>query len=135
MRKHNWAQLDKNYKYSYRDDRLQLANKLGFKFISQATVTLYRKYKSTTKVAKILNLTNTTIRYELKKYQEPRGTPGGCHKGSTAIQTWRRKKFNKDKFYLGRLCLHSHNWQNTGQTLRYKTSSNCVICQANFNKK
>ena len=32
------------------------------------------------------------------------------------------------KFYLGKLCKKSHNWQNTGKSLRYKSSYGCTEC-------
>lgn len=35
--------------------------------------------------------------------------------------------FDPEKFYLGRLCKRGHNWNGTGQTLRYKFGS-CKKC-------
>lgn len=131
---HNWELLDKNYKYYYRSDRLEIAKKFGFNFISQATIMLYRKYQSTEKVAKLLYVTDTTIRSELIRHQEPLIKRGGCSFNKTVMQTW-KKKLDSDKFFLGQLCLCNHNWQNTGLSMRYKKSRTCIICQFHYNKK
>lgn len=38
-------------------------------------------------------------------------------------------KFNPKKHILGNLCLRNHDWNHTGQSLRYLThSGDCVIC-------
>ncbi len=38
--------------------------------------------------------------------------------------------FDKDKYYLGRLCKYGHNFDNTGKSLRYKSSRQCVECSS-----
>lgn len=75
---HDYAALDaKKYPATYAKDQLAHVKTLGFNYISQATVELYRKHKSQAKVALILNLTEPAIRARLKKYNEPRRGPGG----------------------------------------------------------
>ncbi|WP_041555999.1 hypothetical protein [Nostoc sp. PCC 7524] len=43
--------------------------------------------------------------------------------------------FNPDKFYLGRLCRHGHNWNETGKSLRYCAGRDCVDCVRRRNAK
>lgn len=74
---HNWSLLDKNYDYYYRHDRLKIAHKIGYNFISEATIKLYRKHKSTIIVAKILGLSKAGVRSELLKNKEPLRSRGG----------------------------------------------------------
>lgn len=46
--------------------------------------------------------------------------------------------FNPDKHVLGNLCTHEHDWEGTGQSLRYKLSTSnkpigkCVQCNKNW---
>lgn len=35
---------------------------------------------------------------------------------------------NAKLHYLGRLCKYGHNYQETGQSLRYKSTQACVVC-------
>jgi 5-methylcytosine-specific restriction endonuclease McrA len=37
--------------------------------------------------------------------------------------------FDDSKQYLGELCLHGHEWDGTGKSLRSKKKNTCVICQ------
>lgn len=37
--------------------------------------------------------------------------------------------YDKDKFYLGKLCIRGHDYNGTGKNLRYKSNSNCVECR------
>lgn len=39
--------------------------------------------------------------------------------------------FDLEKFYLGKLCLSGHNWNNTGQSLRRKANRGCIQCLLN----
>lgn len=75
--RHNWDLIDKEYNYYYRHDRIKTAHKIGYNFISEATVMLYRKHKSTIIVAKILGLSPAGVRSELLKNQEPLRARGG----------------------------------------------------------
>lgn len=38
-------------------------------------------------------------------------------------------KFNPETHFLGLLCKHGHNWNNTGESLRLKSSRDCVTCK------
>ena len=40
-----------------------------------------------------------------------------------------------NKFRLGQLCSNGHDYNGQGQSLRYVSSANCVICSANYRKK
>lgn len=61
-----WALMDQIHSYSYREDRKAMAQKLGYEYISECTVDLYYKLRSTKAVAEILGLSTTGIIYELK---------------------------------------------------------------------
>ena len=76
--KHNWKLLDQNYNYYYHDNRIKIAHKIGYNFISEATIKLYRKHQSTIIVAKLLGLSAAGVRSELIKNQEPLRSRGGC---------------------------------------------------------
>lgn len=38
--------------------------------------------------------------------------------------------FDQDKFYLGKLCPRGHEFEETGQSLRYKSYEKCVKCNS-----
>lgn len=42
---------------------------------------------------------------------------------------------NKDKFFLGNLCLKNHNYNNTEKSLRFKQRSQCVECKKIYTLK
>lgn len=42
--------------------------------------------------------------------------------------------YDKKKFKLGFLCNEEHEYQKTGQSLRYKISGRCAMCQSIYNK-
>ena len=42
------------------------------------------------------------------------------------------KKFDNNKFYLGKLCPQGHCFDNTGKSLRYKNNWNCKQCCLSF---
>jgi len=45
-------------------------------------------------------------------------------------------EFNPEKHYLGKLCLHGHDYQGTGKSVRTKRSKHgCCACAARYNKK
>jgi hypothetical protein len=125
----NWKQFDKDHKYSYREDRLEIARKLGYNFISEATVKLYRKYKSTKKVSTLLKISTAGVLTELKFLGEPRMSQGGCRFTIPTPQVWRSKKFDEKKFYLGILCHKNHDWQNTQKSIRLLSTGGCTMCQ------
>lgn len=37
-------------------------------------------------------------------------------------------EFDSAKYYLGKLCPHGHNWNETGKSLRYCKCRACVVC-------
>ena len=125
----NWEQFDKDHKYSYREDRLGIARKLGYNFISEATVKLYRKYKSTKKVSAFLKISTAGVLAELKFLNEPRMSQGGCRFTIPTPEVWRSKKFDEKKFYLGILCRKNHDWQNTQKSIRLLSTGGCTMCQ------
>lgn len=43
--------------------------------------------------------------------------------------------FASDKFYLGKLCLRGHEYEQTGKSLRYKIKKTCVVCAKERSKK
>jgi hypothetical protein len=38
------------------------------------------------------------------------------------------EEFDSSKYFLGSLCKRGHDWNGTGQTLKYKANSKCKIC-------
>ena len=77
MLKHNYALLDKKFPVTFRNDKLKEAKKLGYNYVSQATIELYRKYQSQRIVGKILKMTERAISYRLTNYKEPKRRRGG----------------------------------------------------------
>lgn len=43
--------------------------------------------------------------------------------------------FNQELYFLGPLCRHGHDWNDTGKSLRYKSSRNCVQCRLDAARK
>lgn len=43
-------------------------------------------------------------------------------------------QLDPDKHVLGRLCKYGHDWDNTGQSARYKHNSLCIICKRENHK-
>lgn len=43
--------------------------------------------------------------------------------------------FDKNKFFLGRLCPHDHSWSGFAKSLRYKSTGDCVECKKLANKR
>jgi 5-methylcytosine-specific restriction endonuclease McrA len=43
--------------------------------------------------------------------------------------------FDTDKFYLGKLCKYGHDYEGTGQSLRHKKRTACIVCMRNDAKK
>ena len=39
-----------------------------------------------------------------------------------------------DKTYLGSLCKREHDYENTGQSLRFRAGCNCVQCQHDYQR-
>ena len=79
---YKWLRLDESYRFSYREDRLAQAKQMGFQFISECVVELYRRYKSSYKVGRMLGLHSDTILVELRRFNEPL-MPKGSQKGHT----------------------------------------------------
>ena len=44
-------------------------------------------------------------------------------------------EFDENKFFLGKLCRHNHNWRDTDYSLRYKSTGDCMECKKKANKK
>lgn len=45
------------------------------------------------------------------------------------------KPFSDPKFYLGRICLRGHEYEESGYTLRYSYDKHCVICKQEARKE
>ncbi len=45
------------------------------------------------------------------------------------------KPFDKSKFYLGNLCKRGHDYEGSGQSLRYLSNNNCRACEALHHKR
>jgi hypothetical protein len=88
MKELNWEQLDHNHMYSYRSDRLKMAKKLGFNYISECTAKLYYKHQSASKVAELLKLSTAGVLVELKKLGVERRNRGGNHKAKKGRHHW-----------------------------------------------
>jgi len=73
---HDYGMLDQRFPATYRTDRIIQAKELGFDYISEATIKLYRKYKSQKIVAVILGMTANGIGSRLRRYKEPCRGPG-----------------------------------------------------------
>lgn len=72
----DWEKIDNRTIYQYRKDRLAKARELKFKYISECTVKLYKKYWSYRKAARDIGVTPDSIRCELIKFGiklQPRG--------------------------------------------------------------
>jgi hypothetical protein len=63
----NWAELDKLKKYSYRQDRLELAHKMGFDYISESIAKIYAQLQSCIKTAHLLEFSDSGINNELRR--------------------------------------------------------------------
>jgi hypothetical protein len=77
MIKHDYKKFDKIHSFNYKNDRLKQANKLGYTYISECIVELYRKYQSSAEVAKYLKITPNNVLAIMKKIGEPRCNRGG----------------------------------------------------------
>jgi hypothetical protein len=85
----DWKKLDREYKYSYREDRLKAAKLLGFNYISECTVSLYNTLQSTRRVADMLKLSPTAVAVELKKHGiKLRSRGGNNYTGKRYRQHW-----------------------------------------------
>jgi len=75
---YDYQSIDKQWQYQQRQDRLESARKLGFEYISEATVKVYRETKSSTKTGKLLGgLTSQAVCQFLSEIGEPRNPRGG----------------------------------------------------------
>jgi hypothetical protein len=79
---HDYKKIDKQHKFHYYNDKLKQAKELGYDYVSEAIIELYRKHKSSSKVCQILELGGEgTIFYFLKKFGEPTNKRGGARTG------------------------------------------------------
>ncbi len=65
-----YKEFDDSHRYGFKRDRLYLARRLGYTYISEATVELYYKYKSATIVGRVLGLTGQGVMFELHKMRK-----------------------------------------------------------------
>lgn len=75
---HNYEKLDERLNYNFRKDRKQRAKELGFSFISECSVKMYRRLKSLNKTCALIGISQTALIYELERIGEPRGKRGGA---------------------------------------------------------
>ena len=68
---------DLYHTYKYRDDRLEIAKSFGYQYISEATVKMYKKLKSIYHTGRVLKVTDSSIRSELKMMGIKRNGHGG----------------------------------------------------------
>jgi hypothetical protein len=129
-----WIDLDASHNFSYKAEKLKLAKSLGFNYISEAIISLYRQTKSTRKTGELLQIGAAGIGHILKKFDEPLRGPGGANCGDSVPETYKKTSYNTDRYVLGSLCIKGHEWNNTGKSLRQK-SGNCVMCQHLNNKR
>jgi len=43
--------------------------------------------------------------------------------------------FNPDKHVLGKLCIHNHEFEETGQSVRFQSDGKCVVCKSERNEQ
>jgi hypothetical protein len=74
----DYKTLDQEIQFAHRKTRKERAKSLGYHHITEALVKLYRKHKSSYKVAEILGLTSPAVLYTLKLIGEPK-VGRGCY--------------------------------------------------------
>lgn len=124
----DWAQLDKTYKHNYYEDRLKIANDLGYDYISEAVIKSYRKNQSCKKTGELFEMSAPGISSMLKIFKEPLRGPGGANRGFSILQIFKQDHYDHDKYFLGPLCINNHNWNNTGKSLKHSYGY-CIMCQ------
>jgi len=77
----DYKKFDKEHHYHYRQDRLKAAQALGYKYISECTVSLYKEFKSMPKVAALVGVSADGISSEIRKLGIKRQGPGGFRPG------------------------------------------------------
>ena len=78
---HNYQAIDEEIRYQQRQERLEIAQSLGFDTISESIVETYRATGSSTKTGKLLGgLTAWAILKFIRKIGEPRNGRGGDHR-------------------------------------------------------
>ena len=81
-KKYDYEKLDKAYHFTYRQEKIELAKKLGYTYISEGIVEVYRKTKSQRKTGKIFGYFDKySIRRVLNFIGEPTNPPGGFRPG------------------------------------------------------
>ena len=73
----HYEMYDLYHTYKYRDDRLEIAKSFGYQYISEATVKMYKKLKSIYHTGRVLKVTDSSIRSELKMMGIKRNGHGG----------------------------------------------------------
>ena len=68
--------------YQYRDDRLEMAKKFGYTYISETTAKIYGKLKSVYHTGRLLKLSPYSIRVELEMMGIKRNKLGGWNRGT-----------------------------------------------------
>lgn len=79
--KHNYKAIEQDYNFSYYQDHLKIAQKLGYTYLCEGIIKEYRKLKSQRKVALVFEYNNRSIRYMLKRFKEPSQSQGGYRPG------------------------------------------------------
>jgi len=83
--------------YQYRTDRIEMAESLGYQYISEATAKIYKKLGSVYHTGRILKLSPYIIRMELEMMGIKRNRVGGWNRGtgksgrSVGIRGWYKK--------------------------------------------
>lgn len=73
--------LDQEIKFKNRDIRKQAAKKLGYHYITEAIVKLYRKHQSSYKVGALMNVASVSILKTLERIGEPKNKRGSRRRG------------------------------------------------------
>ena len=79
---HDYAAIDAEFKFNWRDERLDLSRRYGFRHISESIVKTYRSTKSGRKTGALLGgLSSGAVIMFLRKIGEPVNGPGGFRPG------------------------------------------------------
>jgi hypothetical protein len=77
---HDWEQIDRSFRYNWYDERIARARELGFAYISESMVMVYRMTGSCRLTGKLLTgITPEGVRQFLLKIGEPLVGRGGYH--------------------------------------------------------
>jgi hypothetical protein len=84
----DWQKIDNDYKYSYREDRLKVANNMGYNYISECTAKLYEKHQSTNKVSQLIGISAAGVTQELRKIGIKLRSRGGNQSAKKGRHHW-----------------------------------------------